>query len=93
MFQSWNQLVSIKNSGTKGISIILVNLGCGFIIHEGLVWCEYVSFKKYKKYTLSSLSSFPAKANNNVVFPELGGPKSNVILQTCFIMLDLEKKS
>ena len=26
-------------------------------------------------------SSFPAKANRSVVFPELGGPKSNVILK------------
>ena len=30
--------------------------------------------------TLRSLSSFPAKAKSSVVFPELGGPKSNVIL-------------
>jgi hypothetical protein len=26
-------------------------------------------------------SSFPAKANRSVVFPELGGPKSNAILK------------
>lgn len=36
-----------------------------------------------KKSTFSTSragSSFPANASNNVVFPELGGPKSNVIL-------------
>lgn len=32
-------------------------------------------------FTFRSLLSFPAKANSNVVFPELGGPKSSVILQ------------
>lgn len=37
--------------------------------------------KSAMTFTLRSGSSFPAKANNNVVFPELGGPKSNVILQ------------
>lgn len=31
--------------------------------------------------TFNSGSSFPAKASNSVVFPELGGPKSSVILQ------------
>lgn len=31
--------------------------------------------------TFRSESSFPARANSSVVFPELGGPKSNVILQ------------
>lgn len=42
--------------------------------------------KKKKKrrllLTSNSGSSFPAKARSNVVFPELGGPKSRVILQT-----------
>jgi hypothetical protein len=31
--------------------------------------------------TLKSLSSFPASASSKVVFPELGGPSSNVNLQ------------
>jgi hypothetical protein len=31
--------------------------------------------------TLNSLSSFPASASSKVVFPELGGPSSNVNLQ------------
>jgi len=31
--------------------------------------------------TFKSLPSFPANANSKVVFPEPGGPKSNVILQ------------
>lgn len=31
--------------------------------------------------TLRLELSFPAKAKSNVVFPELGGPRSNVILQ------------
>jgi len=34
-----------------------------------------------KIITFSFGSSFPAKANRSVVFPELGGPKSNVILK------------
>ncbi|KAK2987375.1 hypothetical protein RJ640_007062 [Escallonia rubra] len=33
------------------------------------------------KLELRSDASFPAKARSNVVFPELGGPKSNAILQ------------
>lgn len=33
------------------------------------------------KLTFKVGSSFPAKASNKVVFPELGGPRSNVILQ------------
>lgn len=36
----------------------------------------------HENFTLRLGSSFPAKASSNVVFPELGGPKSNVILQT-----------
>jgi len=31
-------------------------------------------------FTLRSGSSCPARAKRSVVFPELGGPKSNVIL-------------
>jgi len=32
--------------------------------------------------TLKSLSSFPASACNSVVFPDLGGPKSKVNLES-----------
>ena len=32
-------------------------------------------------FTLSSSSSFPDKAKSKVVFPELGGPNNNVILE------------
>ena len=35
-------------------------------------------------FTFRSGSSFPAKANKSVVFPELGGPNSNVILQNTY---------
>ena len=35
-------------------------------------------------FTFRSGSSFPDKANKSVVFPELGGPNSNVILQNTY---------
>jgi hypothetical protein len=38
------------------------------------------SFNKLITFKLGS--TFPAKAKRSVVFPELGGPKSNVILET-----------
>jgi len=38
--------------------------------------------------TFRSLPSLPASANSNVVFPELGGPKSSVILQQAKQIVD-----
>jgi len=39
---------------------------------------------KFGFLTFKSLASFPAKAKSKVVFPEPGGPKSNVILQKVY---------
>lgn len=51
-----------------------------FVLSAYFEIAEYVSFSLINVLTFNFGSSFAAKASKSVVFPELGGPKSNAIL-------------
>ncbi len=69
----WKLLKSFRSQKTTEFEQNLPS--CWFCGRNKEIWINMFSL------TLNSLSSFPASARSKVVFPELGGPSSNVNLQ------------